>query len=280
MKQFKRDLNQKSTKLHLDKYYTPDNIARYCIHITNEILRNKEITETIEPSAGKGSFSKKIKNCIAYDIEPEDKNIIKQDFLELNIPYKKGRLFIGNPPYGARLNLARKFYDKCSELGDYIAFILPISQLDNKQFLYKFDLIYSEDLGIKDYSNVKIHCCFNIYERPQAGLNKRKSYKNSEFIEIREIQTTIRSKTSKKRGSVEDFDYNIAICGWGESIGKEIEYESQYSREFYIKIKDKDKKEEILKLIKNADWKKIYPMTSTPNLCLWQIYKYIEDNIN
>ena len=171
MQQFKRDLTQNSNKLHLDKYYTSDETAQYCIDKAREILKNEKVTEVIEPSAGNGAFSKKIKRCIAYDLEPEDDSIIKQDFLELNIPYKEGRLFIGNPPYGSRLNLAKAFCNKAFELGDYVAYILPISQLNNTQTIYKFDLIYSEDLKEQNYSDRKIHCCFNIYKRPKNGLN-------------------------------------------------------------------------------------------------------------
>jgi len=97
LQQFKRDLTQNSNKLNLDKYYTPDDIAQYCIDKAREVLKSEKVTEVIEPSAGNGAFSKKLKRCIAYDLEPEDDSIIKQDFLELNIPYKEGRLFIGNP---------------------------------------------------------------------------------------------------------------------------------------------------------------------------------------
>ena len=110
MEQFKRDRNQNSNKLNLDQYYTSDEVAQHCIDITKEILKEENITEIIEPSAGNGVFSKKIKNCIAYDIEPKDDSIIKQDFFKLDIPYKQGRLFIGNPPFGARNNLSLQFF--------------------------------------------------------------------------------------------------------------------------------------------------------------------------
>ena len=131
-------------KISLDKYYTPKELAKYCIDKTYEIIGEHNISEVIEPSAGNGSFSLQIPTlCWAYDIEPEHVNIIKQDFLELDIPYLWGRLIIGNPPYGSRLSLAQKFYKKAVNLGDYIAFILPISQLNNTNTMYEFDLIYS-----------------------------------------------------------------------------------------------------------------------------------------
>jgi len=274
MKQFKRDLKQSSNKLHLDQYYTSEEISQYCISIARKILKNEKISEVIEPSAGNGVFSKKIKNCIAYDIEPRDESVLQQNFLLLDIPYKQGRLFIGNPPYGSRCNLAKSFCNKAFELGDYVAFILPISQLNNDQSIYKFDLIYSEDLGIRKYSERDIHCCFNIYKRPANGINKKRSYKNSEILDIRE---SIKNKNPKRNRIVSGFDYDIAICAWGAAIGKEIEYEGQYVKEFYIKIKDIKFKNKIIGIIKNAKWTDIYPMTATPNLLHWQVYKYIEE---
>lgn len=81
-------------KINLDKYYTSNELAKHCIDVVDEL--GLEITETIEPSAGNGSFSLQIPNCIAYDLEPEHESIIKQNFLELNLPYKYGRLFIGD----------------------------------------------------------------------------------------------------------------------------------------------------------------------------------------
>ena len=149
-------------KIELDKYYTPKDLAKYCIDKTLDIIGMENVTEIIEPSAGNGSFSSQLENCIAYDIAPESEGIIKQDFLQLEIPYKKGRLIIGNPPFGSRNTLAVKFYKKAVNLGDYISFILPISQFNNSQKMYEFDLIHGEDLGLKDYSGIPIRCFFNI----------------------------------------------------------------------------------------------------------------------
>ena len=95
-------------KIHNDKYYTPVALAKELIDVTMKVLADEEITEVIEPSAGNGSFSKQIK-CVAYDIEPECESIIKQDFLKIEMEYQKGRLFIGNPPFGVKNNLSIKF---------------------------------------------------------------------------------------------------------------------------------------------------------------------------
>jgi len=268
IKQFKRDKSQNSNKLHLDKYYTPKDLAKYCINKTYEVIGRENISEIIEPSAGDGAFSNQIPGCLAYDIEPENENIKKQDYLELDISYKEGRLIIGNPPYGARNTLAVQFYKKSIDIADYIAFILPISQLNNNQQMYEFDLIHSEDLGLHTYTDREVHCCFNIYKRPANKiLNKKPKYKLTD-VEI--IEVRLGNKAVEK--------YDFRICAWG-SIGKEVEYDNQYAKEFCIVIHNNQLKSKIIQLIKNADWKSIYPMTSMPSLLQWQVYEYLLKNI-
>lgn len=174
-------------KIENDKYYTPISLANHCWDKVFEIIGEENISEIIEPSVGNGSFlhHKERLPHFAYDIEPECKNkcngvtnVIKADYLKQDIKYLYGRLIIGNPPYGRCMNMAQKFFKKSVEIADYIAFILPISQLNNTKSMYEFDLIYSEDLGIQYYTDRDLHCCFNIYVRPKSGeLNKKPSTK-------------------------------------------------------------------------------------------------------
>ena len=258
-------------KIINDKYYTPIDLAKYCIDKTYEIIGKENITEIIEPSAGNGSFSNQL-NCIAYDIEPECDGIIKQDFLTTELEYKKGRLVIGNPPFGSRGNLAVKFYKHSIKFSDYVAFILPISQYKNQQKMYEFDLIYSENLNVRKYSNIDIHCCFNIYKRPKGSLNiKPPSYKLND-IEVIEV----------RRGSkdVPPNTYDFAMCTWGNgSCGKEIEYVGQYAQEHYIVIKNNKVRDSVLKLCKETDWRNLYPSVSSAKLQTWKILKHFKDNI-
>ena len=147
------------SKIELDKYYTSDELAKYCVEKTKEIIGEENITEYLEPSAGAGVFLKYLKDkpYLAYDIKPEGENIVQADYLTLDLEYKKGRCIIGNPPFGTKNTLSVKFYKKSLELGDYIAFILPLSQLNKNQKMYDLDLVYSEDLGKQIYSTIKLH---------------------------------------------------------------------------------------------------------------------------
>ena len=97
-------------KIINDKYYTSPELAKYCVEKSKEIIGEYNITEYIEPSAGSGVFLNYLdKPYLAYDIEPEDDRVSKQDYLTLDLPYKKGRCIIGNPPFGDRNALSVKF---------------------------------------------------------------------------------------------------------------------------------------------------------------------------
>lgn len=274
--QFKHDNTQNSTRLHLDQYYTPTSVAVYCIETAYKVIGKENITSIIEPSAGEGSFSNNIDGCEAYDLEPKTDGVVQADFLLLDIEYKKGRLVIGNPPFGSRGNLMQKFCKKSFAIADYVAFILPINQMNNVVSIYEFDLIHSEDLGEKDYSGKNVHCCFNIYKRPVNGLNSKPNYK-TEVIEVIEVREVIKNQNPKRSKELGDFQYDIAICAWGV-IGKQCSV-GQYAKTFYIKINDKHNFDYYKDLILHANWCELYKMTGTPNLLQWQVYKYVKDNM-
>lgn len=109
---------------------------------------------------------------------------------------------MGNPPFGPRLIDAQKFYKKATNIGDYIAFILPISQLNNNNSMYEFDLIYSKDLGERMYSNRNLHCCFNIYKRPKNGLLNKRTLKKCDAIKIYRYDNK----------EYDNIEYDIRMC--------------------------------------------------------------------
>ena len=259
-------------KILNDKYYTPLKLATYCINKTYEIIGQDNITEIIEPSAGNGSFSNQL-DCIAYDLIPEGENIIQQDYLTLDLEYKQGRLIIGNPPYGTRNTLSVKFFKKSIQLADYIAFILPISQLNNNQQMYEFDLIHSEDLGLQNYTNRELHCCFNIYKRPINGeLNKKPNYKLNDI-------TLVEYRRGGNESPRDNYDYAIGTFGAG-CVGKEINKCGTYALECYFYINNNKLKDRVLNLIKTTDWKSMSKgISNTYRLPQWKIYKYIKEQI-
>ena len=239
-------------KINNDKYYTPIATANHCLKKVCEVIPLNKISHIIEPSVGGGAFlhSDMCIPNVAYDIEPEcdsnTTNIIKGDFLLANIQYLKGRLIVGNPPYGRCLALARKFFRKATQIADYIAFILPISQLHNNMFFYEFDLIYSEDLGKQMYSGRELHCCFNIYKRPLSG-----EINDKPLSELNDI--TIYRQDNKGYSDIKE---DIRMCYWGNgSAGKILSEGESYSGEYKIVINNPKLKNQILNVFNTFNWK-------------------------
>lgn len=264
-------------KLADDKYYTPIDLASRLIEKTYEIIGKDNISEIVEPSAGNGSFSNQIENCIAYDLKPEHPSIKQADFIKLKLGYKKGRLFVGNPPFGTSNNLVYQFYNKCCEEGDYIAFILPISCYKNDIRLYMFDLIYSEDLGLYEYSDRKIHCCFNIYKRPKNGLNEKPDYTLNEITIIEHKRKVGDYATGVNKEITDGFCYSM--CNWG-SVGKVPKFVGQYAQEVYFYCKDENIIEQMKELLKYENIDSYTKTAAMKKISVMKLYKYLYENID
>ena len=168
-----------------------------------------------------------------------------------------------------------KFFHKSIELGDYISFIQPISQLNNNQQMYKFDLIHSEDLGLQIYTDRELHCCFNIYRRPYNGiLNKKKDYKLKD----------VTLKQSRKRGGVVPTnininDYDIAVCIRGNgSAGKVCKSLDEYNDILLVKCHNDHLRNDVVEAMENIRSYFINSISSL-NITSWQVYKYLKEQI-
>lgn len=242
-----------------DKYYTPKEVVDRCLKILSETIPVKEVTEIIEPSA---------------------EGIIQADFLTLDLPYKKGRLIVGNPPFGTHNSKSIRFFNKSAEIADYIAFIQPISQLNNNLQMYKFDLIRSVDLGIAHYTDRDLHCCFNIYKRPAGGLNSKPDFrlKDVTIIEYRRKSDNHSYTTAKNKEVTPDFDFSI--CNWGNgSLGKTPEYLGQYAQEAYIYVHNPIYKDQVKALLEFETIRRFASSIASKRISVMRLYKYLKDNI-
>jgi len=72
----------------IDKFYTKSNIVKLCTNALKKHIKINAADLIIEPSAGNGAFISELKMLTCehqfYDIEPENEEIIKQDFLEFD----------------------------------------------------------------------------------------------------------------------------------------------------------------------------------------------------
>ena len=167
------------TRNTIDKYYTKEAIVNLCFATIKETIEINKNDLIIEPSAGNGVFIKGIKLLTSkynfYDIEPENNEIIKQDFLDYshNNQEDDNKIhIIGNPPFGRQSSLAIKFIKKSCEFCDSISFILPKSfKKDSlkKAFALNFHLLKEIDLPEKSFlvDNIEydVPCIFQIWEK-------------------------------------------------------------------------------------------------------------------
>lgn len=163
------------SKYGLDKFYTKKDIVQRILNVIDLSVYDV----IIEPQAGNGSFSNEIPNCIQFDIEPENDNIIKQDFLSTNLEFTGKVLIIGNPPFGRNGSKALQFIKKSSMIAHTIAFILPKS-FKKESYYNKIPLNFwkIEEFDLDSYSftykgeEVDIPCIFQIYEKRDVNRNK------------------------------------------------------------------------------------------------------------
>ena len=201
----------------LEQFYTKQERVEELTALISSLVNPSEI---IEPSAGDGVWFHQgnISIDYAYDLEPKHPAVIKQDFLSLDLPYKEGRLFIGNPPFGRRASLAIKFINKCASTGDYIAFILPASfgkESIMNQVDKSFHLLFQKELFDEEFrtetGTQKVKTIFQIWEKrnyQRPGLVKKTSCADFSFV-------------------VDRTKADIAITTHGVSFGKV--YENNFS---------------------------------------------------
>lgn len=236
----------------IDKYYTKNNIVQKCIKNIKSKIKIKKNHLIIEPSAGNGSFIPEIKTigCFYkfYDIQPENNEIIKQDFLEFDVKTvsKKYIHIIGNPPFGRQSSLAIKFIKKCCSFAESISFILPKSfKKDSMQkyFDINYHLIFEEDLPDNSFvvNNIdsNVPCIFQIW------IKKDKPRKLPIKLEPNGFSFV-------KKDSEPDISFR-RVGVYAGKISTEIEDKSIQSH-YFIKFNNKNKLSDNLKNIENIQF--------------------------
>ena len=213
-------------RIYLDKYFTKKEIAEKCLALIPEF---KSYETIIEPSAGNGAFSNQILNCIAYDIDPECDGVIRQDFLLIDNIEGNKKIFIGNPPFGERALLAKKFIQHAIVLGaETIAFILPDTFskfLMQKVFSQNWKLIVEENLGRDGFEingeAYHVPCSFFVWTKRESNINLRK----------KELPLPKKIKFMPRFSKEADFTIN----GNSGKI-KELSEVTNWKSEHYIKV--------------------------------------------
>jgi predicted RNA methylase len=162
----------------IDKYYTsPETVERIIDIVSKSVNINYSLDTIIEPSAGNGAFigniKKLAKNTVFIDIEPENLQITKTDFLEYSPVIGESSIHvIGNPPFGRQSSLAIKFIKHACGFANTVAFILPKSfKKDSmrRHFPLNYHTIAEVDIPKNSFIvNGEPHdvpCVFQIWEK-------------------------------------------------------------------------------------------------------------------
>jgi hypothetical protein len=188
----------------IDKYYTKDIVVELCLNLIKNNIRINPNELVIEPSAGNGSFITGIKTLTSdfkfYDLEPENDEIIKQDYLIYDYNNIKNIFskihIIGNPPFGRQSSLAIKFIKKSCEFCDSVSFILPKSfKKDSlkKTFPLNFHLIFEIDLPensfLVDGVEHNVPCVFQIWEKKTTNRVVNEILEPVNFMFVEKIES-------------------------------------------------------------------------------------------
>lgn len=225
-------------RIPYDKYYTSETLAKRVVETAISAFGLENITEFVEPSAGAGVFLPFLKETgkpvRAYDIIPEGDGIEMADFLTIDLPYKKGRCVIGNPPFFYKHKISLRFYKKACSIANFVAFILPVSIYRGSPEFCAFDLVSSELLPVEKYSGVDVKCCLNLYRRPKSGVLNTKAMAsgNSKVW----FKTFGRGEARNDRIAE---GYAFAFCSFGQ-VGKPSSHVGEHAQELYVYCPDRE----------------------------------------
>lgn len=238
----------------IDKFYTKKTVVDFCLNLVKKyiIIDNNDLI--IEPSAGNGSFISGIKsltsNFIFYDLEPENNEIVKQDYLTINYQDFKSKFnnihIIGNPPFGRQSSLANKFIKKSCEFCNSISFILPKSfKKDSlkKTFPLNFHNIFEIDLPersfLVDGVEYNVESVFQIWEKRDYNriVTEKSAPNNFIFVEKTENPDVSFRRVGVNAGKIE----------------KNIDDKSEQSH-YFIKFKNNKGIDDNLELLKNIQF--------------------------
>ena len=213
-----------------DQYYTKPSVAKYCVNQVKKYFDLYQYENILEPSAGTGVFLDYLpkNNRVGIDIDPQRKDVIKQDFFKYTT--NKTTLVIGNPPFGIRNKLSIQFFNHAAKFADTIAFIIPNPwkmHSIHRRLDPRYKLIYSEQ--IKPFSFFKIgnspgkrhlednstnvNCVFQIWTcREDIELKDLRKYDPDPKISD---DFTTYGYFANKENLTDDIEYDFLIRAWG-----------------------------------------------------------------
>lgn len=256
-------------KHELDKFYTKEDVVDQCLSYIDFDKHDC----IIEPSAGSGAFSNKINGIHAFDLLPEDLNIIQADWLKLDkTQFNKFNniLVIGNPPFGTSGSLAYSFIVESMKFSNTVAFILPKGfKKESMKNRIPLNFSLTEEIDLpkdsftlegKDYS---VPCVFQIWEKTES-LRSKILYRN----------TTELFKFVKK----EHADFRIQRVG-GKAGKASIDTNSSVSSNYFFKNTSIYSTEKLIEEINNISFPSVDHTTGPRSLPKGELIQCLESKL-
>lgn len=257
-----------SKSQELDQYFTKPNLAKELYKFTAEYLAYKQIEFDcwLEPAAGDGSFFLLLPpdQRMGIDIEKRLDEVIEDDFLTIPTEAFHGLKYvaIGNPPFGKNSHLAIKFFNRCADMCEAVAFIAPktfkkpsvINRLHSC-----FHLEYEQDLPDNSFEidgeDKTVPCCFQIWLRRSVNRPKIPVYHNHpdlEFLPTDRLDeaTILFQRVGAGAGTFKDPPKDTDASGYS------------WKSNYYIKCSDESAR--ILRSI--TDWPSKYNTAGNPSI--------------
>jgi len=257
-------------EVNLERFYTRNITAEYIV----DKLKNKpwfrSATEFLEPCAGAGVWLDTLQSRqphtprLAYDLDPRHPLVKKQDYLKLNLGYKRGRVAIGNPPFGRRGKLAKQFINKLADECDYIVFLLPLSFVkptlisDINPYLHKVEEMVMGNCifsGPDVSGTTKVACVLQVWKKEPFPREKE------------EVVLTHEDFTFVKDPTQADFGVRTHGSGVGEVQTNLTGNESKTTWRF-IRVADRNNISSVVKVFSNLPIKERANSTSTKQPCV------------
>jgi hypothetical protein len=244
----------------LDKFYTKPEVVNDLFGYEGkwseevfEFIEFERYSNILEPSAGSGNFSNfltRFGNVLAFDICPEDENVLEKDFLKDKIEIEENTIVIGNPPFGKQCSMAVKFFNRAASYQNIstIAFILPRSfkkkSLQDKldlNFILKLNIDLEPNSFVFENNEVDVPCVFQIWQRTETRRTK------SEKKELDNNMVFLK---------YEDCDENtVAIRRVGVYAGKAYLFKEQSKQSHYfVKHEEPSMMEKLLCYLNEIVW--------------------------
>lgn len=170
----------------LDQYFTHPEDAKHFVEKTKEFCNFDDYDIILEPSAGSGSFYNNLpSNRVGLDLAPLTDGVQEMDFFDYSPPAFSKVVVIGNPPFGRKGSLAKKFFNRAAEYSDVVAFILPAifaKPTFTNTLNEWFEKVYEEPVNrfvFPSGEEYNVNCVFQVW--------KKQNYKRAKVTQLKEV---------------------------------------------------------------------------------------------